>query len=85
MNVGVHFVVGEACGVVTGTGVVEGGTGEVEDRDAEGGQGGLVVASSSKRSCKLSLTGTAKRSTIRGGGRWKAQILICISGGRRAN
>ena len=37
------------------------------------------------RNCKLSLTGTAKRSTIRGGGRLKAHTLSWISGGRRAN
>lgn len=39
----------------------------------------------SNRGCKLSLTGTAKRSTIRGGGRERAQILSWISGGRIAN
>lgn len=47
-----------------------------EDRDEEGLAVALVLVLASNRGCKLSLTGTAKRSTIRGGGRLNAQILI---------
>ena len=51
----------------------------IEDGLMEGDGG------SAKRGCKLSLTGTAKRSTTRGAGRLKAHILCWSSGGRRAN
>lgn len=69
MNVLIHFVTI--------------GLGSASDNSWEGEEGEL--AGSAKRGCKLSLTGTAKRSTTRDAGRLSCQILSCSSGGRRAN
>ena len=45
----------------------------------------LIPSSDRDRCCKLSLTVTAKKSTIRGRGRLYVQTLSWSSGGRRAN